>query len=86
MRRCVRILTSAAVRRREREEEASTASCSLFTGSGRENGAENIMEEKKGGRKTKTKQKVQRRRKTRPQAPSTAKFAPLDVLQQLLLL
>lgn len=48
MRRCVRILTSAAVRRREREEEeeASAASCSLFTGSGWEKEAENIMEEK----------------------------------------
>lgn len=68
MRRCVRILTSAAVRRREREggrrrrrpppvvrclpdQDGKTGRKILWKG------------EKKGGKKTKTKQKVQRRRK-----------------------
>lgn len=86
VRRCVRILTAAAVRRREREKEEASAASSLFTGSGREKPGINTTGEKKEAKRSKTKQKVQRRRKRRPRAPSIAKFAPLDVLQQLLLL
>lgn len=78
VRRCVRILTSAAVRHGEGEgglgEGAAAASCLLFTGSGRKNWVENIMEERKKKKRKKAKQKVQRRYIRRHRAPNAAKF------------
>lgn len=86
VRRCVRILTSAAVRHKGVEGGHPPVVCCL-PDQDEKTGWKILWKEKaKKNNKTETKQKVQRRKIRRPQAPSAAKFAPLDVLQQLLLL